>query len=50
MNYPLCFVLGVMVGGAFMCCFQLNRMNKLNEQIAWLQAELNKHGDCNGTL
>lgn len=46
MNNLLCFVLGVMVGGsvgvAFMCCFQLNRMNKLNEQIASLQAELNK--------
>lgn len=54
MNNLLCFVLGVMVGGpvgvAFMCCFQLNRMNKLNEQIASLQAELNKNGDCNGTL
>ena len=46
MNNLLCFVLGVMVGGsvgvAFMCCFQLNRMNKLNEQITSLQAELNK--------
>ena len=48
MNNLLCFVLGVMVGGsvgvAFMCFFQLN------EQIASLQAELNKNGDCNGTL
>lgn len=54
MNNLLCFVLGVMVGVsvvvAFMCCFQLNRMNKLNEQNASLQAELSKNGDCNGTL
>ena len=54
MNNLLCFVLGVMVGGyvevEFIYCFQLNRMNKLNEQIASLQAELNKNGDCNGTL
>lgn len=54
MNNLLCFVLGLMVGGsvgvAFMCCFQLNRMNKLNAQIASLQAELNKDGDGDGTL
>ena len=54
MNNLLCFVLGVMVGGsvgvAFMCCFKLNRINKHNEQISSLQAELNKNGDCNGTL
>ena len=54
MNNLLCFVLGVMVGGsvgvALKCSLQLNRMNKINEQIASLQAELNKNGDCNGTL
>lgn len=54
MNNLLCFVLGLMVGGSvgvtFMCCFQFNRMNKLNEQIASLQAELNKDGDGDGTL
>ena len=54
MNNLLCFVLGVMVGGsvgvAFMCCFQHHRKNKHKEQISKQQAEINKNGDCNGTV
>lgn len=41
MSHLLCCIAGGIIAAAFMCCLQINTINKYEEEIVRLRKELN---------